>query len=326
MERASASRRGAGRPACGKIAGSALGLRAGLLGGLVAGLIAWSAPAHAFNPELAAAASLILPGLGQAANGDLPEAGAHLGLSLVLAKQYLVLIDQPDYVAPGDRTDSDQRLIHINHTSYEADFYSTALLDLTLYSSFAAYRDARLARNNEGYRTPPPQESATDLALAPFKWEYLARWTTLLPLAVALYNAAAPPSNADYLYSPDRTISRNDIAYGSFFQYGMVAVGEESFFRGVLNNSFSNAWGPWWGLAGSSVLFGAAHEGAPGQATSYGAAAFGAYLGYLQQQDGYRIGQDVAIHFWWDFLTSLAMLQKRSGQQQVTLASIDLRW
>jgi hypothetical protein len=56
-----------------------------------------------------------------------------------------------------------------------------------------------------------------------------------------------------------------------------------------------------------------------------GAAVFGAYLGWLQQQNDYAIGQGVAVHFWWNFLTSLALLKKHEGMH-VTPVTITLRF
>jgi membrane protease YdiL (CAAX protease family) len=128
------------------------------------------------------------------------------------------------------------------------------------------------------------------------------------------------------VYAPQGGLTRDEMAAGFGAQYEMVAVGEEAFFRGVLNNGLSSGLGEFWGLVASSALFGVAHNGQGATAYPAGAALFGLYLGWLQQHNEYRIGQGVAIHFWWDFLLSLALLQKHSPDQQVTLAHVYLRF
>lgn len=279
-------------------------------------------------PELKAAASLILPGLGQAANGDWAAAGAHLGLYLVLANQYEVLIRRDDYIRRRDRTDAD-RNITINRTSFAADLYATALTDLSLYSAFGAYRDARQTIGNRGYATPAPRESLDETALAPFQWTYLSRATTFIPLLFALAGAVTPADSNSYVYRPVGGLTREEMAEGFALQFEMVAVGEEGFFRGVLNNSFSDAFGETWGLVGSSAVFGLAHTGAGIQASGLGATVFGLYLGWLQQVNDYDIRQGVAIHYWWDFLVALSTLQQRQARtadRAVRIAQVALRF
>lgn len=281
---------------------------------------------QASNPELKATASLFIPGLGQATNGDYVEGGLQFGTALVLARNYVRLSEDDRFIEFEDRVDDQNKLIHTNRVTFEADFYAAALTNLSLYSSFGAYRDARLAMNNEGYETPAPRESLGDLALAPFNPEYLFRPTTLVALVFPLYFALTDPDEERYIFQPDNTISRKELRLGYAGVHEMVAVGEESFFRGVLNNGFSSALGEGWGLAASSTVFGLAHSGNAGQASEVAAALFGVYTGYLQQINGYRIGQGVAIHFWWNFLVTLGMLNERKPNQIVSLGTYYTRF
>jgi hypothetical protein len=284
--------------------------------------------ARAQVPELRAAASFLIPGLGQVANGDYVEGGVHLGLTLVASRQYDILLKRDDYILPADQID-DHRNISINRTTFESDLYGTALTDLSLYSAFGAYRDARLAMDNRGYATPAPHESLAEAAYAPFQWEYLSRLTTWVPLLIALYGVVTPPDSSSYVYAPRGGLTRDELGAGFALQYEMVAVGEEGFFRGVLNNGFSSAFGETWGLVTSSTAFGLAHTGQGTQASGLQAGVFGLYLGWLQQRNDYDIRQGVAIHFWWDFLLGLAMLQQRKaqiGDRPVRLASVTLRF
>lgn len=283
-----------------------------------------AARVRAADPELAATASFLLPGVGQMANGDYVEGGVHLVLFAGAASRYLHLIDQPDYIPPKEREDLNTHTLRINRTTADADVYGTAVNFMTFYSSFGAYRDARQAAGVQAeYDTPAPQESFLDLAIAPFNPDWLARPTTLAPLLIPLYFVFAKPDSQALLYAPDDTITRNELRYRFFVEHYMVGMGEEAFFRGVLNNGLSDSLGEGWGLFTSSAIFGLAHSGTGAQATAAGATLFGAYLGWLQQRNDYAIGQGVAIHFWWNFLASLAMLKQR-GTVQVTLADVYL--
>lgn len=295
----------------------------------VAGLLAvllMPARAGAANPELTGTASILLPGLGQAINGDYVEGGIQFGTALVLADQYVRLTEDDRYLKFDDRVDEDTKTIYTNRTTFLGDAAGTALVDLSFYSGFAAYRDARNALDNEGYTTPAPQETLSDLALAPFSWDFLKRPTTWVPLAFPLVAAFTVPRDERYVFQPDETISRDQLAVGYFGVHEMVAVGEEAFFRGMLNNGFSSSLGPYWGLGISSVLFGLAHEGSAVQANEIGATLFGLYVGYLQQLNDYGIGQGVAIHFWWNVISTLATLRDTGPDHLVSLAQIYLRY
>ncbi|MCZ6552543.1 MAG: CPBP family intramembrane metalloprotease [SAR324 cluster bacterium] len=282
--------------------------------------------AQAADPEWTAAGSFFIPGLGQAFQEEYTAAGIQFGAYLVMANQYLLLIENDDYIEPEDRVDGKRNVIRTNRTTFTADLYGTGLLNLQFYSAFSAYRDGRDSLDNAGYSTPAPQETVEELALSPFRWKYLSRPTTFLPLLLPLYLALTPPSDEQFLLEPDDSISREEIAAWTFAQQGMVAVGEESFFRGVLNNGFSDSLGPGWGLAASSTAFGAVHIGRAGQATPAVAGLFGAYVGWMQQRNGYRIGEGVALHYWWNVLISLSMLHKRESDRQLTLFAYYMRF
>jgi membrane protease YdiL (CAAX protease family) len=289
---------------------------AGLVG---AALCFGAVRVQAVLPELDAAASFFIPGLGQAANGDYGAGALQFGASLVLYDQYAMLIEKDDYIPPEDRLDNKNKTIATNRTTFYADLYGSALLDLQFYSSYSAYRDARLLLNNEGYHTPMPDETLGALALAPFRWEFLSRPTTYVALILPLLAALSPASKDQLVYEPEPPLTRDEMGRGFALQFEGVAIGEEAFFRGVLNNGLSSGFGDTWGLVGSSTAFALAHTGAPGQATPLLAGAFGLYLGWLQQRNEFQIGEGVAIHFWWDFLISLGSLAQHEQNAQLRL-------
>ncbi|MBI3994229.1 MAG: hypothetical protein HY342_13225, partial [Candidatus Lambdaproteobacteria bacterium] len=178
------------------------------------GLCAAAGPARAVQPELVAAGSLLVPGLGQAINGDYAAGAAHLGLALVLSHQLTVLSRRDDYLEQDARIDTHERLIHVNRTTVAAELYGTALTDLGLYSAFGAYRDARAADTNRMYSTPAPMESAQALALAPFQWRHLSRPTFYVPLLALTLASLAPRTAEAYVYAPDASITRDELAAG----------------------------------------------------------------------------------------------------------------
>lgn len=284
-----------------------------------------ASPASAVSPEWAAAGSFLLPGVGQAANGEWGAGFLHLSSAFVLGRQYGILLEEEDYIEPEDREDKEQNYILTNRTTFESDLYGTALLNLSFYSAFSAYRDARLDPENDGYSTPPPEETLSDLVAAPFSFEYLSRPGTFLPLLLPLYLALSEPGQDQLVYEPLGTLTREEMAAGFFFQHQAVAIGEETFFRGVLNNGFSSAFGEGLGLLTSSAIFGLGHQGSAGQATSGGAFLFGLYLGWLHQSNEYQLGQGVAIHYWWNFLVSMALIQERK-EAQVQLVNLEWRF
>lgn len=140
-------------------------------------------PAHAADPVLAGLASLVIPGTGQMANGDYREGAVHLGVFAVSAYGAVRYRDRDDFLEQDARLDAAHDREFINRTTLGYDYAARLATDTMLYSSYAAYRDAR-ARDNSGHRRPPPRESLADLAAAPFSLRYLARATTFIPLAL----------------------------------------------------------------------------------------------------------------------------------------------
>ena len=220
---------------------------------LVNGLLfAAAAPVNAADPVIAGVASLIVPGTGQAANGEYDVAAMHFGVFAVSVYGVVHYRNQSDYLDPDQRYDEDNNREFINRTTLKYDYAARLATDVALYSSYGAYRDAR-QRDNSGYRTPLPGESLTDLAKAPFSIEYLSRPTTFIPLAIealVLYHDNGSPDAYGIYRAND--VSESDLYVFNFTANEMTAVGEEAFFRGFLNNEFSNRYGDGWGLARTS--------------------------------------------------------------------------
>lgn len=303
---------------------------AGTLGVMLAlGVVLAGAPGAAAaepSPEMAAAASLFLPGLGQALQGNYGEGGLQGALFLGALWQEVRFESDPDFIPVEDREDPVTGNILTNAATHQADFFYFAVQNLAFYSAFAAYRDGRAAAADGGDATPGPRESFAELALAPFQGEYLFRPVTLAALLLPLYIALSPRDDGRVLYQPTDGITPEQIAAADMGIHFGVAIGEEAFFRGVLNTGLSERLGRWWGLAASSLLFGLSHQGSAGQATAASATGFGAFLGYLQQENGYDIRQGIAIHFWWNFLVSLGLLDNQEKTATVPLLYVAFRF
>lgn len=289
---------------------NAISRRRGLRTALGLLLAVVSTPGNAeLSPSTASTASLLLPGLGQAANGEPGKGALHFGFAYANLSEGARLAGKEDYLAFDDYVDEDNQVFYLNRTTYYSHLHSRLWLNTHFFSAYDAYRTRRMQLGNRGYGTPMPEQGLGELALAPFNPDYLTRATTFLPLLIPLYNLSHP-SQDGWVTVSDNSIGRREMAGMNAVQYGSVAVGEETFFRGVVNTDLSDRWGPWWGLVASSLLFGAAHSGAAGTADYGAATGYGAYLGWLQQHNDYQLGEVVALHFWWDFLIGLNYLMR----------------
>jgi len=86
----------------------------------------------------------------------------------------------------------------------------------------------------------------------------------------------------------------------------LAGLGEEMFFRGVLQAAFSGWMGVWAGLALASILFGVLHAITPTYALL--ATLMGAYLGFLWQSTG-NLLVPVLAHALYDFLALVLLLR-----------------
>ena len=256
-------------------------------------------------PAVAGLTSVLVPGLGQALYKDYETAALHFGVfatSLGVGYHYQ---KKSDFIKDDVRYQDPDRET-INQTTLRRDFALRLATDTALYSSFGAYRDAR-DKNNSGYRTPAPKESLGDLALSPFRWEYLSRPTTFIPIGIQAIAVFASKSGYGIYRAPD--VSTRNLHVYNVTANEFTGVGEEAFFRGFLNNDLSSRWGNGWGLAGSSVLFGLAHTGQGNTANALEAGLAGAYLGWVHQRNGFEVGEGVAIHYWINVLAGIAAIR-----------------
>jgi len=267
------------------------------------------------TPLVAGLSSLIIPGAGQATNGDYETAAAHFGVFAVSVYALFYYESRPDYLDEYHRYDKAGNREFINRTTLKYDYAARLATDTALYSSYGAYRDVRQLRN-DGYRTPAPTESLGDLARAPFRLEYLARPTTFIPVLLQAWAAFGGKDGYGIYRAPD--VSARDLHLFNATANEMTAVGEEAFFRGFLNNEFSNRYGDGIGLALSSTVFGLAHTGQGQTANALQAGVAGLYLGWMHQRNGFEAGEGVAIHYWINVLAGISAIRNGGSAQLIT--------
>lgn len=247
------------------------------------------------RPWLAAGLSALFPGLGQMYLGDMRSAGimaSSAGVCLGINISQL-----------QDSKKSNDNILLPSLIAYSTNSY---------YSTYAAYRDARVANGLTNYSYRMPMEGFTDLTYAPFQWSVLKKpevWGGILgAVAIASTVVAIGYSNS----------SEVKIAASSESPYLMpplalpVAIGEESFFRGFIQSAISENINPMAGLALSSLAFGAAHIPnalvleKEDQWRYYTFSlpmitALGAYCGWMTQKN-HSLKESVALHMWYDFI------------------------
>jgi len=272
----------------------------------------------------AAGISIICPGCGEIYLGHTATGAAQIGATATLIASGFILING-----------------HTANLSGPVDSASTAIgfnlleagQNSWFYSIFDAYRDARVLRGDGGYKHPITHESLGDLASAPFRPSVLASpwlWagvpaTLALGLGVTyLADRSSFTANPSIFHTHSINVLGHTFGRGGGFAAGEgyyltlfdpVGVGEESLFRGVIQNELDERFGTWGGLVLGSTIFGAVHTlnflqpGANIKDALIAVptiAVLGSALGFAFIKTGYKLETSVAMHFWYDFLLSTA--------------------
>jgi membrane protease YdiL (CAAX protease family) len=172
-------------------------------------------------------------------------------------------------------------------------------------SAYASFRSAvRSQQANGKFLFLKHEETSADIFAAPFRFSFLTKSSTLIPVGVLFAIAA-------YTVIEDRKVTHtgdrkrygynaSDFFYASAFSYN-AGTHEEAVFRGWLmpmtQHYFDNEF---WSNTLTATLFAAAHL----NSTKIPAPQFllGWYLGYLTQKNEWQISEGVFIHTWWDVI------------------------
>lgn len=262
------------------------------------------------KPWLAATASAVVPGLGFVYLGEPARGAAYFGVESAELAAIVVTLSESGYDPDDSATfDRAQRVV----------LPYLWLQNTHLVGVYDAWRTARLRHPQEKFRTPTPGLSG--LLRAPLRGKTLLRPEVGLPLAgVAIagltfslvYDGEATFWESQRLPLFSREVDRwHAAAVGESYwiaTFYSVGIGEEALFRGVLQTTLEERFGPTWGWVLASVIFGSLHAlNAPESWQTMAAAAtvtgsIGAYLGWLYQRDGYDLTAGTFFHVWYDVL------------------------
>lgn len=183
------------------------------------------------------------------------------------------------------------------------------------FSAYHAFRSAAETQKSLGrFGFLSRAETPKDIFLAPFKFEYLSRMTTIVPLAVAgtmgLLTTFATDKSFAKAGLRKRHLNRSD-----YFYSGAVSTAagthEEVLFRGWLMPVLRDATGSdLWSNALSSAVFAAAHLNTVAMPVFQ--LTLGAHLAYVTQRNDWTLSESVFIHTWWDVFALLAAYQIRN--------------
>jgi hypothetical protein len=163
---------------------------------------------------------------------------------------------------------------------------------LSTYDSFLS-RTKKLQNNNE-YTFLPANQNIESVLSAPFKFEYLKRWTTYIPFALAIF---AGTNTYNRNSEPEKFELRPIDGLASSYTSYVAGTGEEAFFRGWMYPVlYQNTNSHIISNLVQGTAFGYAHGPQP-----YFQLAFGFYAGWLNERNNFDLGEAIFVHAWWDF-------------------------
>lgn len=228
--------------------------------------------------------SFAIPGFDQWVEGQYRPAGLYTGGAGLGA----LMLSQAKKTTPDNR-----------YRDLAWSVYFTAG-GLSLYHSFRTALTTRIPNGEFTFMSSTP-EKPTELLEAPINFNYLGRWTTLVPLALG--------AGVFFMVTPNRSddttaASLDDAFYSGSVGY-LTGVGEEAVFRGFLLPVLYQYTGDQKLTLGlSSLIFALSH----GLKVSHFVTAFffGLYSGWLVQENNWSIGEVTFIHSWWDVMAFVA--------------------
>jgi membrane protease YdiL (CAAX protease family) len=251
--------------------------------------------------------SLLLPGAGQWLRGQWTSAATYTGGSMAAIGFALAAKEQAgsSEITFSKISDSSvaERKYLLGTQTYQA------LGGLSLYHTF---RSAVWQRQKYGeYGFLGSGESPIDLIKAPFRFEFLQRSSTYIPLGVAAlasYYIANHPMDGHV----KKFLSREDPWFAGAFSYN-AGVHEEAVFRGWLMPLLHQA-----GMSKTSSnltqagTFALAHLGS----TSLPLPQFllGLHFGQTAMNNHWSISESIFIHTWWDVMVLLATFHTKERE------------
>jgi len=247
-------------------------------------------------------ASIVIPGLGQAIDGEARKSFIFGGLALAGYGIYSYGFDDQREYLKGPFADFNRYI----DNDIIMKIGGSMALNAGLMSSYDTFQ-SRIGIYQEigKYQFLPKDQKVEDLLLAPFEFSYLERPTTWIPFLISM-----ALSVDDYnTNKPERFHARGiDPFAGTYLSYN-AGTGEEAYFRGVLYPTLYETWnGHWTANVAQALIFGYVHGPRP-----YPQLIAGYYLGYLAEKNGFDLGENIFIHTWWDVWLITANFIKNRG-------------
>lgn len=297
-------------------------------------------PFRVSNPEvehsdiLVPAVSLILPGFGQWLEnqhgyGALYSGGAVSGLlySSYHAQKFLQTSPDREYEDINREFWKGSKDPHVRRVFLGTQTYQ-------LFGSLSAYHSFRSAARtykSSRYSFLSEEETPADLAMAPFRFSFLQRPTTFVPLGLAAILCAAalatPKEELEKL-NKEKNFGRDDLLLSGAYAYN-AGLGEEALYRGWFmpvmraetgNDLYANAI--------TSLVFALSHNDSNMNGFLFHLTG-GFYFGYVAQNNDWSIAESIFIHTWWDVLAlaasyAVSPLAKEQTSPIIWLPSLQL--
>jgi membrane protease YdiL (CAAX protease family) len=249
------------------------------------------APRAVFWPAFG---SFLLPGLDQWWEGQYAAGALYTGYGvggLVMAQQAAQSLR--DQIRSGDSLTSRDpavRRLMLGGQAYQAAGFMSA---------FHSFRSSRHDHPSHYDFMSGANENSLDLALAPLRFDYMSRWTTLVPLGIGAALAGALVATAP----------QADRGFPSLADWGFTTavsfhagVTEEAFFRGFLfPYIMAETKNRWFANALSSAVFAVAHL-SDGNRYPVIQMVGGVYWAWITERNNWNLSEAIFQHFWWDVL------------------------
>ncbi len=264
------------------------------------------------KPWVAAGASAVVPGLGFVYLGEHGRGAAYFGVESLELAAVIGTAATSGYDPDDPATEERLNRVILPYMW---------LQNTHLVGIYDAWRTARLRHPPGTWRTPTPKNDLASLMRAPLRGRTLLRPEVGIPLGViaaaGLGFSLYYEGEATFWESPRVPLFSRDVerwkaaAVGEPYWIGTfypVGIGEEAFFRGMVQTSLEERLGPRWGWILASVMFGALHAvNAPESwqtmvLASTVTGTIGGYLGWLYQRDGYDLSAGAFFHVWYDVI------------------------
>ena len=282
-------------------------------------------------------ASFVVPGLDQLIEGQWAWGAGYLGTAIgteLMASSYGQLLtterDTPEYKALSE----EDKAYRSGQGELDRKYQLVSQIDFAArsFSAFHAFRTAAETwRPSGAFGFLERTETPIDLMLAPFHFEYLARWTTFVPLSViaalhvlTMYSVDHPTEGEKVEVERD-PFSGSDAFYAGATSY-LAGTHEEMLFRGWILPLLMEKWGGRvWANIFTAGVFGAAHLSSQNQ-LPIPQLALGWHLGFVAQKRGMSLSESIFIHTWWDVVAFATAFQVRPVKDSTKPAAMPVLW